>query len=135
MVLLCPLLCLCPETAMWYDSTLNANVPPRLTEKDQGFLVHGQEHAKGDHSQLLQGARVLEPEHCRRRLTSCGARFRKLWIPSLCTRLGGSAGHTLLRECTGVEDHFRQQAHGVGRPERKTVWIEPALIGAKGEEQ
>ena len=94
---------------------------------------------------------LLEPGKLVRRVAKQG-RVREFWTPNVVGpryKLKREVPQILERQFVYAQwergsdasprmqwrpGHFRQQAHGVGRKERKTVWIEPALIGAKGEQ-
>lgn len=60
---------------------------------------------------------------------------REIWTPNILgasyrtpSGIAGEGSHASPR-LHWRRGHFRRQAHGVGRLERRTIWIEPTLIG------
>jgi hypothetical protein len=175
------ILCLCPQHAIWYDSTLNGNVRPvlklrnlfyrqpgdpyprsvrsvpyldhDLTEKDEQFLEQLGVITFGTFLAMHAKPELVERGKLLRRVGK-GDKLREFWSPNIIGpkyklrrevprivhgqfvhapgREGGTHASPRMHWRRG---HFRQQAYGHERRERKTIWIEPMLVGATQEEQ
>lgn len=119
-----------------------------LTEKDQGFLeqvgviVFGTILAMNARPELVERSKFI-------RRVGKGEKQREFWTPNVI-----GARYRLKREVPRIVDghfvygahqqgshasprmhwrrgHYRQQPCGVGRRQRKTIWLEPMLIGAE----
>lgn len=118
-----------------------------LSEKDEPFLdnigtiAFGTLLAMNARPELLERGKLL-------RKVAKGEKVREFWSPNVigsryklkrevpkvvggkfvhATREGGTHASPRMHWRRG---HFRNQAHGEGRRDRKTIWIEPTLIGA-----
>lgn len=166
----------CPDTMIWYDSILTANVRPTmrlnnlfyrapgepvphversnfmdadLTDLDAGFvekmgvILFGTFLAMNARPQLVEHGKLLK------RVGKTVEQAREFWSPNVIgakykfrrevphivrgkfehsTREGGTHASPRLHWRRG---HYRNQPVGPGRKERKTIWLEPCLIGAE----
>jgi hypothetical protein len=165
----------CPETMIWYDSILTANVRPTmrlnnlfyrapgeaapqvqksnfmdadLTEKDSefvekmGVILFGTILAMNARPQLVERGKLVKR-------VGKAEKAREFWSPNVI-----GARYKFKREVARISDgqfvtgqratgthasprlhwrrgHYRNQPVGPGRKERKTIWLEPCLIGAE----
>jgi len=122
-----------------------------LSEKDQEFLEKMGTITFGTFLAMHARPELVEHGKLLRRVGKAG-QAREFWSPNIVgpryrlkkevprivggrfvsatTRETGSHASPRLHWRRG---HFRNQAHGAGRRERKTIWIEPMLIGAEGD--
>jgi hypothetical protein len=149
------LVALCPDTGYWYDLTyladgslLNLKNPfdladqptPQspfdtpLREQDGEFLQKMVSIFFGVIMAMLARPTLLEKE-CRVATTK-KKREREFWSPNVVGKYyqpvhqKGDGTHSSPR-MHWRRGHYRNQAHGEGRKERKILWIEPMLISAK----
>jgi hypothetical protein len=123
-----------------------------LTEQDEGFLDRMGAIAFGTLLAMNAKPELLERGKLLRKVVK-GEKTREFWSPNVI-----GARYKLKREVPRIvggkfvqsqreggthasprmhwrRGHFRQQPYGVGLRERRTVWIEPMLIGAAVEEK
>jgi hypothetical protein len=138
-------------TGAGLNLVLNASTTPTLP--DPGELPHTADKLTAPESQimgrlaavainavLLMQARPTMAEAGKRvekeRATKKGERIAEVWAPNWL----GREYHTPTRDAQGGSHasprmhwrrgHWRMQAVGEGRAERKTIWIEPMLVGS-----
>lgn len=64
----------------------------------------------------------------------------EIWTPNIIGRKYAVKSHTFADRQGNTRlhwrrGHFRQQVFGIGRTQRKTIWIEPMMVGGKAEKQ
>jgi hypothetical protein len=119
-----------------------------LTEKDSAFLDGIGVICFGTLMAMIARPELLEPAKMLRRIAAKGSAPREFWSPNIVgmryrmrhevpqirgdqfvftKHEGGTHASPRMHWRRG---HMRQQPYGVQRRERKTIWIEPCLIGA-----
>ena len=114
------------------DEDLNETDDRQFVEQ-MGILVFGTFLALSARPELLERERLERTVKDRKR-----GGTREFWSPNVIGRsyrlpahrpdLGGTHSSPRLHWRRG---HFRQQPYGPARAERKTIWLEPQLIGAE----
>lgn len=117
-----------------------------LTEKDTEFCEKMTTIALGTLLAMNARPELVERGKFIRRVTKAD-KIREFWTPNIIGRkyklkrevpkiIDGKFVYTTHEHGTHASPrmhwrrgHFRNQAHGAGRRERKTIWIEPTLIG------
>jgi hypothetical protein len=81
---------------------------------------------------LVEHGQCVRPQRIKRGRVKC----RELWSPNLIgwryqITTGSPAGTHANPRMHWRRGHIRNQPFGTGRTQRRLVWIEPMLIGAK----
>jgi hypothetical protein len=123
------------------DMTMNSVWDAPLEQSEAGFLEQMGVVLFGTMLALHARPDLLSRGKAEKVIPAKGDKPRKeFWSPNVIgrnyrlKREGPSTGSHASPRLHWRRGHFRQQPYGMGRAERKTIWLEPCLVAAPKEE-